>query len=46
MNSKDFRMLFLFEWKSKHNAAAAARKINAAFGNGSENKHISFNVGM
>ena len=33
MNSKDFRVLFLYEQKSKHNAAAAARNINAAFGN-------------
>ena len=33
-------MLFLYEWKSKHNAAAAARNINAAFGNGSVNEHF------
>ena len=38
MNSKDFRVLFLYEWKSKHNATAAARNINAAFGNGSVNE--------
>ena len=40
MNSRDFRALFLYEWKSKHNAAAAVRNINAAFGNGSVNKCI------
>ena len=38
MNSRDFRVLFLYEWKNKHNAAAAARNINAAFGNGSVNE--------
>ena len=31
-----FRMLFLCEWKSKHNAAAVARNINAAFGSVNE----------
>ena len=31
-------MLFLWEWKSKHNVAAAAWNINAAFGNGSVNE--------
>ena len=35
MNSRDFRMLFLYEWESKHNAAAAVWNVNAAFGNGS-----------
>ena len=39
MNSRDFRVLFLCERKSKHNAAATARNINAAFGNGSVNEH-------
>ena len=34
-------MLFLYEWKSKHNAAAAARNINAAFGNGSVNERAT-----
>ena len=38
MNSRDFRMLFLYEWKSKHNAAAATHNINAAFGNSSVNE--------
>ena len=33
MNSRDFRVLFSYEWKSKHNAAAAARNINLVFGN-------------
>ena len=28
----------MHEWKSKHNAAAAARNINAAFGNSSVNE--------
>ena len=35
MNSSDFRVLFLYEWKNKHNAAKASRNINAIFGNGS-----------
>ena len=39
MNFKDFRVLFLYKWKSKHNAAEAARNINAAFGNDSVNEH-------
>ena len=38
MNFRDFRVLFLHEWKSKHNAAAAAQNIYAAFGNGSVNE--------
>ena len=38
MKSRDFRVLFLHEWESKNNAAATARNINAAFGNGSVNK--------
>ena len=38
MNSRDFRMLFLYEWKSKHNSVAAARNIDSAFGNGSINE--------
>ena len=33
MNSRDFRALFLHEWKIKHNAAAAARNVNGVFGN-------------
>ena len=37
MNSGDFRVSLLYEWKSKHNAAAAARNINATFRNGSVN---------
>lgn len=32
MNQRDIRVLYLYEWKSGHNAAAAARNINAAFG--------------
>ena len=39
MNSKDFRMLFLYEWKSKQNAAAAAQDINAALENDSVSEH-------
>ena len=38
MNSKDFRQLFLYEWKNKHNVAAAARNIDVTFGNGSVNE--------
>ena len=38
MNSKDFKVLFLYDWRSKHNAAAVVRNINAAFGNGSVSK--------
>ena len=33
-------MLFLYELKSKHNAAAAAQNINAVFGNSSVNELI------
>ena len=29
----------MYKWKNKHNAAAAAQNINAAFGNGSVNEH-------
>ncbi|VDO84279.1 unnamed protein product [Heligmosomoides polygyrus] len=32
MNPSDIRVLYLHEWRSGHNAAAAARNINAAFG--------------
>ena len=38
MNSRDFRRLFLHEWKSKHNVAAAARNIDVTFGNGFVNE--------
>ena len=38
MNSRSFRMLFLLQWKSKHNAAAVARNINAAFENNYANE--------
>ena len=31
-------MLFLYKWKSKHNAAAAAQNINTAFENSSVNE--------
>ena len=31
-------MLFLYEWESKHNALAASRSINAAFGTCSVNE--------
>ncbi|GFT13705.1 hypothetical protein TNCV_3831731 [Trichonephila clavipes] len=37
MNSRDFKV-FLYEWKSDHNATAVSRNINAAFGDGSINK--------
>ena len=46
MNSKDFRKLFLYERKSKHNDAAAPRNINAAFGNCSVNDLTTFDTGM
>ena len=36
-----FRVLFLYELRSKHNAATAARKINAVFGNGSVNERTT-----
>ena len=39
MNSRGFRMLFLYELKSKHNASAAAPNTNVAFGKGSVNEH-------
>ena len=39
MDSRDFRVQFLYEWESKHNTAAAARNIIATFGNGSVNEH-------
>ena len=39
MNSGDFRMLFLYEWKSKHNDVAAPRNINATFRNDLVNGH-------
>ena len=39
MNSRDFRVLLLYEWKGKHNAAAAAQNVNAAFGDNSVNEH-------
>ena len=32
-------MLFLYEWKSKFNAATAAPNNNAALGNGFANEH-------
>ncbi|VDO40756.1 unnamed protein product [Heligmosomoides polygyrus] len=32
MNHRDIRGLYFYDWKSKLNAAAAARNINAAFG--------------
>ena len=38
MNSRDFRVLFSYEWKSKYNAAAASRNINVAFGSVSINE--------
>ena len=39
INSRDFKVLFLYDWKSKRDAAAAARNINAAFRNGFVNEH-------
>jgi histone-lysine N-methyltransferase SETMAR len=33
MKNRDFRVIFLYEFKLGHNAAEAARNINAAFGN-------------
>ena len=39
MNSRDIRVLFLYERKSKRNAVAAARNINSAFENGCVNEH-------
>ncbi|XP_015440315.1 PREDICTED: LOW QUALITY PROTEIN: histone-lysine N-methyltransferase SETMAR-like [Dufourea novaeangliae] len=38
MNARDFRVLFLYEWKSGKNASTAARNINAAFGNDAVNE--------
>ena len=37
MNSRYFRVLFLYEWKS--NASATGRNINAAFRSDSVNEH-------
>ena len=39
MNFRDFKMLFLYERKSKHNVVAVAQNINAAFGNGNVNEY-------
>ena len=39
MNSRDFKVQYFYEWKSKRIAAVAAQNINAAFRNGSLNKH-------
>ncbi|GFY58982.1 hypothetical protein TNIN_40501 [Trichonephila inaurata madagascariensis] len=33
MISRDLRVLFLYEWKGNHNAAAAVRNTNAALEN-------------
>ena len=41
MNFRDFRVLFLYEWKSKHNFAATTRNINTAFGNNSIDEHTT-----
>ncbi|XP_066253422.1 histone-lysine N-methyltransferase SETMAR-like [Euwallacea similis] len=38
MYPRDFRVLYLNEWKSGHNAVEAARNINCAFGEGSANE--------
>ena len=38
MNSRDLGVIFLYDRKSKDNAAAIAPNINAAFGNGSDNE--------
>ena len=38
MDSRDFRVLFLYEWKIKHLAAAAARNTNTVFWIGSVNE--------
>ncbi|GFY43515.1 hypothetical protein TNIN_240471 [Trichonephila inaurata madagascariensis] len=45
MNSRDFRVLFLYEWKGDHNAAAAVRNINVVLENCStfeSGTHISY----
>lgn len=38
MKQRDFRVLFLYEWKSGNNASTAARNINVAFGNDAVNE--------
>ncbi|GFU65929.1 histone-lysine N-methyltransferase SETMAR [Trichonephila clavipes] len=38
MNSLDFRVLFLYEWKRDHNSTTSTRNISATFGYGSVNK--------
>ena len=43
INSRDFRVLFLYEWKSNHNAAAAAQNFNAAFISGYVNERTILN---
>ena len=38
MNSRDFKVLFLYECKSKHNSVSTDRNINGVFRNGSVNE--------
>ena len=38
LENSEIRLIFLYEWKLNHNAAEAARNINAAFGKGSANE--------
>ena len=51
MNSSDFIVLFLYEWKSNYNVAAASRNISATFVNGFLNErtirrwYIKFETG-
>ncbi|GFX35168.1 hypothetical protein TNCV_2331081 [Trichonephila clavipes] len=39
MNFQVFRVLFLYKWKNNHNAATAARNIDAEFGDYLVNEH-------
>ncbi|KAE9412079.1 hypothetical protein Angca_003844, partial [Angiostrongylus cantonensis] len=38
MNQRDIRVVFLYQWQSGHNAAAGARNVNTAYGDGFVNE--------
>ncbi|GFX82943.1 hypothetical protein TNCV_4938131 [Trichonephila clavipes] len=39
INTGDFRILFLYQWKNDRNIAATSRSNNATFGDDSVNEH-------
>ncbi|GFY52613.1 hypothetical protein TNIN_250331 [Trichonephila inaurata madagascariensis] len=43
-NSRDFSLLFWYEWKSNHNVTATARNTNAAFGDVSVSERTTSSV--